>query len=104
MNTPLEIQPYKPYISATGPTKEQQENNTRFLAQELKKLGIDCIEDRSHAEELWGEPDLNIAINNGIETIYVGFDRFGFCADYNELFDNVSLERAIAEIQEWLNN
>lgn len=101
---------YKPYNGPEGPSNEQAEYNTEALAKALTALKIPFQRDREHAKKLWDGDDLNLMIihpKDG-QVIYVGYDRWGYCADdmANPLFeiDQADLARTIHNLKKWYNS
>lgn len=96
----------------TGPgglTKRQVNHNTRVLEQELKKVNVLCVDDFEHASLLWNGDELNLVITHPKkkQTIYVGYDRWGFVIDHNFTYkpflyiDQASLEETVTIIKKW---
>lgn len=97
---------YCPYNGPAGPTKEQADSNTSHLGQLLSKLGISFEEDRNYAKKLWDGDDLNLKlVNKNDETIYVGYDRWGFVIDEiaksDIEIDQADLETTLEFIKSW---
>jgi len=96
---------YKPYTGPGGPTKEQTENNTLYLAELLEKEGIKFVEDREYAKELWDGDEIQLKIvNDNGDEVWVGFDRWGYVVDGTEDLevDQVSPETTVNWIKNWI--
>jgi len=95
---------FVPYTGPAGPTEQQAENNTLELAVLLVNLNIPFKEDMEYAFELWGSLDLNLKLSNKGKTIFVGYDRWGFCIDgeYDGDGDQLSLEETLECIKEFM--
>ena len=69
---------YKPYKGGGGPTDKQQEDNTKFLAELLTLIEVPFKENRSRMKELCGKDILLLEIKMSKNTMYIGYDRWGF--------------------------
>jgi hypothetical protein len=105
MNKEKQKVEYKPYKGGGGPEKNQADNNTKHLGQELKKIGIEFKEDRAYAKKLWDGDDLNLKLQHPKtkKTAYIGYDRWGFVSEgLNTDLDQASLQDSIDAIKNWI--
>ena len=94
---------YKPYQGGGGPTPEQTENNTLYLAELLDKENIPYELDHEWAKELWDGDEVQLKISVGDNHVYVGYDRWGYVIDGLDA-DQVSPEEALKVIKDAIFN
>jgi len=90
---------YEPYVGSGEPTKEQVLQNTLYLFETLKHLGIKCTMDNGeYAKKMWNKNEKMIVLIKGKKQFHILYNRWGFIIDGMEV-DNVGLDYTIGIIK-----